>query len=237
VKIVAARIFGAMKLSIIIPVLDEGERIAALLDGLAGMRALGTEVIVVDGGSHDATIQRARLRADRVLSAARGRAVQMNAGAAKASGDIFLFLHADTQLPRHADHVVLSGLERTGLSWGRFDVKIEGRHPLLVIVGFMMNLRSRLTGIATGDQAIFAKRDAFQAAGGFPEIPLMEDIALCKQLKRVSRPLCISEHAITSGRRWEEKGVLATVMLMWRLRFAYFFGTDPKELARQYGYE
>jgi rSAM/selenodomain-associated transferase 2 len=225
------------KLSIIIPVLNEGESIAATLDALAGMRTLGTEVIVVDGGSRDATIQRARLRADLVISAPRGRAVQMNAGAAKATGDILLFLHADTQLSRHADHVVLSGLERSGRAWGRFDVKIEGRHPLLLVVGFLMNVRSRLTGIATGDQAIFARRDAFQAAGGFPEIPLMEDIALCKRLKRVSRPLCVSERVITSGRRWEENGVLATMMLMWRLRFAYFFGADPKELARQYGYE
>src|SRR5882757_2011534 len=213
-----------LKLSIIVPVLDEGEGIAATLDALADLRALGTEVIVVDGGSRDATIQRARLRADRVISAQRGRAVQMNAGAAKATGDILLFLHADTQLSRHADHVVLSGLERSGRAWGRFDVKIEGRHPLLIVVGFLMNIRSRLTGIATGDQAIFARRDAFQEAGGYPEIPLMEDIALCKRLKRVSRPLCVSERAITSGRRWEENGVLATMMLMWRLRFAYFFG-------------
>jgi rSAM/selenodomain-associated transferase 2 len=225
------------KLSIIMPVLDEGERIAAALDALAGMRALGTEVIVVDGGSRDATIQRARLRADLVISAPRGRAVQMNAGAAKATGDILLFLHADTQLSRHADHVVLSGLERSGRAWGRFDVTIEGRHPLLLVVGFLMNIRSRLTGISTGDQAIFARRDAFQEAGGYPEIPLMEDIALCKRLKRVSRPLCVSERVVTSGRRWEENGVLATMMLMWRLRFAYFFGADPKELARQYGYE
>jgi len=225
------------KLSIIIPVLNEGEGIAAALDALAGMRALGTEVIVIDGGSRDATIQRARLRADLVISAPRGRAVQMNAGAAKATGDILLFLHAAPQLSRHADHVVLSGLERSGRAWGRFDVKIEGRHPLLLVVGFLMNIRSRLTGIATGDQAIFVRRDAFQKAGGYPEIPLMEDIALCKGLKRVSRPLCVSERAITSGRRWEENGVLATMMLMWRLRFAYFFGADPKELARQYGYE
>jgi hypothetical protein len=100
-----------------------------------------------------------------------------------------------------------------------------------------MNLRSRLTGVATGDQAIFARRDAFQAAGGFPAIPLMEDIELCKRLKRLSRPLCLRERVITSGRRWEKHGVLNTVVLMWRLRLAYFFGADPKELARLYGYE
>jgi GT2 family glycosyltransferase len=132
---------------------------------------------------------------------------------------------------------VLSGLERSGRAWGRFDVKIEGRHPLLLVVALLMNIRSRLTGIATGDQAIFVRRDAFQAAGGFDAIPLMEDIALCKRLKRASRPLCLSEQVVTSGRRWETNGVLATMVLMWKLRLAYFFGADPNKLARQYGYE
>ena len=225
------------KLSIIVPVLDEGEGIAAALDALARMRALGTEVIVVDGGSRDATIQRARLRADRVISAPRGRALQMNAGAAKAAGDVLLFLHADTRLPADADHVVLKGLERSGRAWGRFNVRIDGRSPLLFLVGRLMNIRSQLTGIATGDQAIFVRRDAFHEAGGFAEIPLMEDIALCKRLKRISRPLCLSERAVTSGRRWETNGVVRTVLLMWRLRLAYFFGADPQSLARQYGYE
>jgi rSAM/selenodomain-associated transferase 2 len=224
------------KLSVIVPALDEGERIAATLDALANLRALGVEVIVVDGGSRDATVQRARLRADRVIPAARGRASQMNAGAEKATGDVLLFLHADTRLPSDADHVVLNALERSGRAWGRFDVKIEGRHPLLVVVGALMNLRSRLTGIATGDQAIFVKRDTFQAVGGFPAIELMEDIALCKRLKRVGRPLCLRQRVVTSGRRWEERGVIRTMVLMWRLRLAYFFGADPAELARQYGY-
>jgi rSAM/selenodomain-associated transferase 2 len=224
------------KLSVIVPALDEGERIAATLDALASLRALGVEVIVVDGGSRDATVQRARLRADRVIPAARGRASQMNAGAEKATGDVLLFLHADTRLPSDADHVVLNALERSGRAWGRFDVKIEGRHPLLVLVGALMNLRSRLTGIATGDQAIFVKRDTFQAVGGFPPIELMEDIALCKRLKRVGRPHCLRQRVVTSGRRWEESGVIRTMVLMWRLRLAYFFGADPAELARQYGY-
>ena len=222
------------KLSIIMPVHDEGERIAAALDALADLRSLGTEVIVVDGGSRDATIQRARLRADRVISAPRGRALQMNAGAEKAAGDVLLFLHADTRLPADADHVVLNGLARSGRAWGRFSVKIEGRHPLLLVVGLLMNIRSRLSGIATGDQAIFVKREAFRAAGGFPPIPLMEDMALCKRLKRVSRPLCLRQRVVTSGRRWEQNGVLPTILLMWRLRLAYFFGSDPTELARQY---
>jgi rSAM/selenodomain-associated transferase 2 len=224
------------RLSIIMPVLDEGERIAQALDALAELRALAVEVIVVDGGSTDATVQRARLRADHVLTAPRGRALQMNAGAAKATGDVLLFLHADTRLPREAERLVLDGLARSPQDWGRFDVTIEGRHPMLRLVSAMMNLRSRLTGIATGDQAIFVKRDAFAAVGGFPEIPLMEDIALSKRLKRRTRPLCLREHAITSGRRWETHGVFRTILLMWRLRLAYFLGADPAALAGRYRY-
>jgi rSAM/selenodomain-associated transferase 2 len=233
----SAEIIVMSKLSIIMPVLNEGEGIAAALDALAVLRALGTEVMVVDGGSRDATIQRARLRADRVIAAPRGRGLQMNAGADKASGDVLLFLHADTRLPADADHVVLNGLERSGRVWGRFDAEIEGQSPLLVVIAWLMNLRSRLTGIATGDQAMFVRRDAFQAAGGFAAIPLMEDVELCKRLRRVSRPLCLRERVVTSGRRWEKDGVLNTVVLMWRLRLAYFLGADPKALAQRYGYE
>jgi rSAM/selenodomain-associated transferase 2 len=225
------------KLSIIMPVFNEAETIALALDALAGLRALGTELIVVDGGSRDATVQRARLRADRVISGPRGRALQMNAGATRASGDVLLFLHADTRLPADADHVVLNGLERSGRSWGRFDVSIAGKHRLLFLVAWLMRLRSRLSGIATGDQAIFVRRAAFQSVGGFPELPLMEDIALCKRLKKLGRPLCLRNRVVTSGRRWEKNGVLSTIGLMWRLRIAYFFGADPRALARQYGYE
>jgi rSAM/selenodomain-associated transferase 2 len=225
------------KLSIIVPVLNEGESIADALDALVDLRALGVEVIVVDGGSRDATVPRARLRADQVISAPPGRALQMNAGAEKARGDVLLFLHADTRLPADADHIVLNGLARSGRAWGRFDVKIDGDSPLLVAVAWLMNIRSRLTGIATGDQAIFMRRDAFRSIGGFPAIALMEDIALSKRLKRLGWPLCLRVRAVTSGRRWDQNGVVSTVLLMWRLRLAYFFGADPKALARQYGYE
>lgn len=223
-------------LSIIIPVLNEGERLAATLDALAPLRALGVEIVVVDGGSRDATVQRARLRASKVISAPRGRATQMNAGAEKATSDILLFLHGDTLLPSDADHVLLKGLEASGRAWGRFDVQIDSKSPLLRIVSRMMNARSRLSGIATGDQAIFVKRDAFQKVGGFPAIELMEDIALCKLLKRIGPPLCLRERVITSARRWEKRGVLRTILLMWRLRLAFFFGADPKELAQLYGH-
>jgi rSAM/selenodomain-associated transferase 2 len=225
------------KLSIVMPVLNEGERITAALDALAQLRALGTQVIVVDGGSRDASIEYAKPLADCVVSAPPGRALQMNAGAARAGGDVLLFLHADTRLPAAADRIVLDGLERSGRAWGRFDVAIDGRHPLLAVVAMLMNVRSRLTGIATGDQAMFVRRQTFQAAGGFPAIPVMEDIALSKRLKRVSPPLCLRERVITSGRRWESKGVISTVLLMWRLRLAYFFGADPRSLARHYGYD
>jgi rSAM/selenodomain-associated transferase 2 len=225
------------RLSIIMPVLDEGEGIAGELDALADLRALGVEVIVADGGSSDATVQRARLRADRVVVAPRGRAMQMNAGAEKASGDVLLFLHSDTRLPAEAERLVLDGLSRSGRAWGRFDVAIEGRNPLFKMVAMMMNLRSRITGIATGDQAMFVTREAFKVAGGFPPVALMEDIALSKMLKRASRPLCIGQRAITSGRRWERHGVLRTIVLMWRLRLAFFFGADPAALARRYGYD
>jgi rSAM/selenodomain-associated transferase 2 len=224
------------RLSIIVPVLNEGDTIADALDALAALRTRGVEVVVVDGGSHDATMDRARAHADQVISAPRGRASQMTAGAAAAAGDVFLFLHADTRLPPGADALVLDGLSRSGRTWGRFDVTIAGRPASLGLIAAMMNLRSRLSGIATGDQAIFVARDAFRRAGGFPPIPLMEDIALSKRLKRESRPLCLRARVITSGRRWETHGVLRTIWLMWRLRLAYFLGADPAHLARQYGY-
>jgi rSAM/selenodomain-associated transferase 2 len=169
-------------------------------------------------------------------AAPRGPAAQMNAGAAIGSGGTLLFLHADTRLPKQADRLIDDGISRLGRAWGRFDVRIEGRHVLLPLVARGMNLRSRLTGIATGDQAIFVAREAFAAVGGFPDQPLMEDVALCKRLKRLSRPHCIATPAITSGRRWERNGVVSTILLMWELRLAYFLGAEPATLARRYGY-
>ena len=221
-------------LSIIVPCLNEAEAIAGTLSALAPLRSRGAEVIVVDGGSSDGTVERAAPHADCVISAPRGRASQMNAGAACARGEILLFLHADTRLPESADALIVEGLQRLRRGWGRFDVAISGSHPLLRVVAWLMNARSRLTGIATGDQAIFATRSLFTAAGGYPDIALMEDIALCKRLKRFGPPLCLKHRLTASGRRWEKHGVVRTILLMWRLRLAYWLGADPRKLAVRY---
>lgn len=219
----------AERLSIIIPALNEALGIVAALEALAPLRGRGHELIVVDGGSEDGTPGLARGLCDRVIRAPRGRAFQMNAGARAASGDGLLFLHADTRLPLDADRAIAHSL--ASRLWGRFDVRIDGRHPLLKVVACAMNLRSRLTGIATGDQAIFVRRDAFE---GFPEIALMEDIAFCKSMKRRGGPACVASPVVTSGRRWERRGVVRTIVLMWRLRLMYFFGAQPDHLARLY---
>jgi rSAM/selenodomain-associated transferase 2 len=223
-------------ISVIIPTLHEARNIGSLLDSLAPVRAAGGEILVVDGGSADDTASLAVSHADRVLSAPRGRAAQMNAGAAAARGDLLVFLHADTQAPIEALLRLPDLLARSGRSWGRFDVRIEGRHPLLPIVAWSMSQRSRLTGIATGDQAIFVDRALFERVGGYPEIALMEDIALSGRLKRHSQPLCVLDRVVTSGRRWESKGVLRTVLLMWWLRLAYALGVHPERLSRIYGH-
>ena len=221
-----------MRLSIIVPVFNEAAGIAPALAALQGLRARGHEVIVADGGSSDATVDEARPLADSVLASRKGRATQMNAGARAATGNAFVFLHADTRLPERADALIEAALATH--HWGRFDVRIDSAHPMLAVVGAMMNLRSRISGIATGDQAIFVTRAAFEAAGGFPRIALMEDIALSTSLKRTGRPACLEEKVATSGRRWENNGVLATIVLMWRLRLAWFLGANPERLARIY---
>jgi rSAM/selenodomain-associated transferase 2 len=224
------------RLSIIIPVLDEAETIASTLSALAPLRARGAEVIVVDGGSRDATCALAAPLADRIIVANRGRGAQMHAGAGLARGDILLFLHADTKLPENADLLIRDGLADGRAVWGRFDVTIAGRHPMFALVAAMMNFRSRMTGIATGDHAVFVTRAAYEKTGGFPDIALMEDIALSKQLKLQSRPCCLSARVVTSARRWETRGILRTILLMWRLRLAYFLGATPTALALRYGY-
>ncbi|HYC47477.1 MAG TPA: TIGR04283 family arsenosugar biosynthesis glycosyltransferase [Burkholderiales bacterium] len=222
------------RLSIIVPCLNEAESIEYALDALAPLRARSAEVIVVDGGSADGTPDIAERGADLVVRSERGRAIQMNRGAACARGEILLFLHADTRLPQQADALVIDGLARTGRAWGRFDVRLAGTHLLFPVIGAAMNVRSRLTGIATGDQAIFVERTLFQRVGGYPPIGLMEDLALSAMLKKHGPPLCLQAKVDTSARRWEKHGVVRTMVLMWRLRLAYRLGANPDELAMRY---
>ncbi len=225
-----------LSLSIVIPVLNEAAGVEERLLALAPLRQQGAEVVVVDGGSADSTMAIAQHKCDQLLVAPRGRASQMNAGAAAARGDVLLFLHADTRLPDGALGEIAQGLGATGRVWGRFDVVIEGQSRLLPIVAAMMNLRSRLSGVATGDQAMFVRKSAFDQVGGFAAIALMEDIALSRALKRLSPPVCLRAKVRTAGRRWDEHGALRTIVLMWRLRLAYFLGADPAQLAVRYGY-
>lgn len=220
-------------LSIVMPVLDEAGTVASTLAALAPLRGRGAEVIVVDGASRDGTPQLARPLADLVVSSPRGRARQMNAGAAQARGAVLLFLHADTRLPDDADAAVAAAIG-AGAQWGRFDVRIAGRPWMLRVVARAMNLRSRLTGIATGDQAIFVRRDRFERLGGYADQPLMEDIELCRRLRAHGPPACLRLRATTSGRRWESRGVWRTIGLMWALRWRYWRGESPEALARAY---
>ena len=222
----------AEALAIVVPMLDEAATLPALLVHLAGWRARGCEVVLVDGGSRDDSVAMARAAGLRVVVAERGRARQMNAGAQACGGALLLFLHADTRLPEAADAMVCAALAVQ--AWGRFDVHIDGRPRMLRVVAALMNLRSRLSGIATGDQAIFVRRDVFEAVGGFPDQPLMEDIELSCRLLRVSRPACLRARVRTSGRRWEQRGVWRTIALMWRLRWAYWRGVPAERLAEAY---
>jgi rSAM/selenodomain-associated transferase 2 len=222
------------QLTIIIPVLDERSDIATLLASLAPFRERGVEVVVVDGGSKDGTLAAAASGADQLIVAPSGRARQMNAGVAAAHAPVLLFLHADTWLPANADKLIRNGLAATGLEWGRFDVRIEGSSRWLPLVAWLMNLRSRATGVATGDQAMFVNRRAFDALGGFPDQALMEDVELSSRLLRRGRPLCLKPRVVTSGRRWVARGVWRTIVLMWWIRLLYFFGVAPDRLARLY---
>lgn len=221
-------------LSIVIPVLNEEPRMAAALLALAPLRRDGHELIVCDGGSTDGTRARCTGLADAVLYTPPGRARQMNAGAAAARHEVLLFLHVDTTLPADAPAAIARALA-AGAAWGRFDVHIEGRARMLPVVAAFMNRRSRWTGIATGDQAIFVRRGLFNDVGGFPDQPLMEDIELSRRLRlRGHAPACLRQLVSTSGRRWDERGAWRTIVLMWRLRWQYWLGAPAEKLARLY---
>tara|TARA_R110002049_G_scaffold173750_2_gene340650 strand:- start:4503 stop:5231 length:729 start_codon:yes stop_codon:yes gene_type:complete len=230
------------RLSIVVPVLNEALTLAQHLTALQSLRAHGVEVVVVDGESCDDSVRVAKSLADRVLSSPPGRGVQMNLGAQHASASTLLFLHADTQLPVDAVEQIIHALKPYAMkpyamkphAWGRFDIQLSGRSGWLPVISWMMNQRSRLTGIATGDQGIFVCASAFKAIGGFPEQPLMEDIELAKRLKRVSRPACLKAKVVSSGRRWDHYGAWKTIRLMWRLRYRYWRGVSATQLIKEY---
>jgi rSAM/selenodomain-associated transferase 2 len=223
----------APSLSIVLPVLNEASCIVAALSALQGLRRQGVEVIVADGQSQDGSAALAAPLADAVIVCVPGRAAQMNAGAARARGETLLFLHADTMLPEGAAQAIAQAMAQ-GALWGRFDVEIAGKPRILRLVARMMSLRSRLVGVATGDQGIFVRRAVFEREGGYPPVALMEDIALCDVLKKRARPACLRAKVRTSGRRWEKHGVWKTIFLMWRLRAAFRLGVAPEVLARKY---
>jgi rSAM/selenodomain-associated transferase 2 len=226
----------SMKIAIVVPVFNEALALPHLVAHLAVLNETTNqdfELVFADGGSTDNTVALIEKAGFRVICSPKGRAWQMNTGAAQTSGDVLLFLHADTQLPANALAAITSSL--VGVTcWGRFDVRIGGKPWMLGVVARMINWRSRLTGIATGDQAMFMTRKAFQTIGGFPEQALMEDVEASKRLCQLSRPACIATPVITSGRRWETRGVWTTIVLMWRLRWAYWRGQNPQKLAALY---
>jgi rSAM/selenodomain-associated transferase 2 len=222
------------QLSVIIPALNEAGCIRELCAALQPLRSRGHEVILVDGGSDDQTLALGEPLVDRTLCSARGRALQMQAGAAAANGTILWFLHADTGVPDNPDQLILAALENGRTDWGRFDVLLSDKHVVLRSVAYLMNLRSCISGIATGDQGIFVRRSLYEQAGGIPSLPLMEDIALSRALKKHGRPACIRQKLLTSARRWQKHGIARTILTMWGLRLAYFLGISPRHLAKYY---
>jgi rSAM/selenodomain-associated transferase 2 len=222
------------KLSIIVPVLNEGAQLAAALDALQQYRQRGHEVIVVDGGSRDGSVTIARKNADRVLMSGPGRALQMNTGAEAASHEILLFLHADSRLPEQADRLISTALQPRASIWGRFDVRLSSPRPVFRLIETAINWRSAISGIATGDQAIFVAREFFEKVGSYDRLPLMEDVALSRKLLRFARPERILTPVRSSSRKWECEGVVRTTLLMWQLRTAYFFGVHPDRLVQRY---
>jgi rSAM/selenodomain-associated transferase 2 len=221
-------------ISIIVPTLNESAAIEPALLALQPLRARGHEVIVVDGGSRDNTLSFARKHADRAVMSGAGRALQMNAGAEYAKHEILLFLHADTLLPESADQLIHAALAPEEKCWGRFDVRLDHSHPVYRLIETSINWRSHLSGVATGDQAIFVERKFFERVGSYDRLPLMEDVTLSKKLRHFARPARITTPVLTSARRWEQRGVLRTILLMWLLRSAFFFGADPQRLAELY---
>jgi len=223
---------AAVKLSIIIPVLNEQANLSQISSHLQSIRHQGHEVIIVDGGSTDSTLAISYEVADHVIISKTGRALQMNNGAAIASGNVFVFLHADTFLPDNAVKIISESMSEH--TWGRFNVRLSSNRSVYRLIESLINLRSCFTSIVTGDQAMFIEKSLFDRVAGFPEIALMEDIEMSRKLKKIDRPVCIKQKVITSSRRWENRGVVTTVVLMWKLRLYYFFGVSPDKLNQLY---
>ena len=220
--------------SIIIPTLNEAAEIEQTLASLQPLRQQGHQLIVVDGGSTDQTVALCQDQVDVLVNGPCGRACQMNEGAAVANGDWLLFLHADTRLPGNVEELLNHGIASSHRLWGRFDIRLSGASRLLRVVEFMMSWRSRISGIATGDQAIFVRHDIFTEMGGFADLSLMEDVEISKRLKRYSVPLCINSPVVTSSRRWEQHGIIKTVIFMWQCRLLYWLGVSADKLHRRY---
>jgi len=221
-----------MNISVIIPVLNEARTVAVTLEAL--IRLSPHEIIVVDGGSTDRTAEICQQFGVKVMVSARGRAQQMNSGAKAASGDILLFLHADTTLPNSAFDDIRLALGDSRYVGGRFDVELDGEHWMLKVIGAMINYRSRLSKVSTGDQAIFVRRFVFEQIGGYPAIPLMEDVAFCRTLRRTGEIACLKSRVMTSARRWEIDGVWRTILRMWALKLLYLAGVSPNRLKQYY---
>ena len=236
-------------LSIVIPLLNEADNLPKLMGHLAHLNPAPYQVILVDGGSTDNSVAIAKELIESLIDSSpsvisgqvidwqitestAGRALQMNAGAELATGDVLLCLHADTQLPNHAIADITSAVRQA--AWGRFDVRLDSSAWMLKVVSQMINWRSRFSGIATGDQAIFIKKPLFEQLGGYPQQPLMEDIELCKRLKAVGKPACLRSKVITSARRWQQYGTWRTIGLMWHLRFDYWRGVSADNIKQRY---
>ncbi len=222
------------KISIIIPVYNEAAALLSNLPLLQNFRAAGHELIVVEGGENGDGGARFAHWVDHWVISEAGRAKQMNAGAQLAMGDVLLFLHIDTLLPEEGLAPIEEAFKRLGCVWGRYDVRLSGKRAVFRVIEFMINLRSRVSGVATGDQAIFIRRSLFKQLGGFPDIPLMEDVAISKLLRSKAAPVCLRSKVTTSSRRWEKHGVLRTIFLMWKIRALYFFGVAPSKLHGMY---